>query len=93
MNAQALPIPNPGDWVTVEGAARILGRSKWQVNRYLADQKIRGYRIEGARDRLADRLLWKPEVLEFKRAQTIVARPGVVEQVRRRADEKAGGRA
>lgn len=85
MNAQTLPLPNPGDWVTVEGAARILGKSKAQVIRYVADQRLAGYRFEGARERLADRMLWKAEVLEFKAAMAKFRRPGVVEQVARRA--------
>lgn len=85
MNDQVLPLPNPGDWVTIEGAARILGKSKQQVIRYVADQRIRGYRLEGARERLADRVLWKPEVLEFKRAAATFRRPNVAEQVARRA--------
>lgn len=89
MNGQTLPIPNPDDWVTVDGAVKILGRSKQQVVRYLADQKIRSYRIFGARDRLAERLIWRAELLEFKAAQAKVRKPGVVEQVRRRAEEKA----
>src|SRR3982750_2661588 len=86
MNAQQLPIPNPEDWVTVDGACKILGRSKHQVIRYLADQRIRSYRIYGSRDRLAERLIWRHELLEFKAAQAKVRRPGVVEQVRRRAE-------
>lgn len=91
MNVQTLPLPNPGDWVTVDGAARLLGKSKKQVIRYLADQKIRGYRFYGATDRLAERMIWRADVEDFRKAQLLVSRPGVVEQVRRRAE--AAGRA
>lgn len=89
MNAQTLPIPNPEDWVTIEGAARLLGRSKQQVIRYVADQRLAGYRVYGARDRLAERLLWRADVERFKEAQRTIARPGIVEQVRRRASSAA----
>jgi len=71
--------------VTVDGAARILGRSKRQVIRYLADQRIRGYRFYGSTDRLAERMIWRPELEDFRKAAATFRRPGVVEQVRRRA--------
>lgn len=85
MNVQTLPLPNPGDWVTIDGAAVILGRSKKQVIRYVADQRIRGYRFEGAGPRLADRMIWRAELEEFKEAQRTLARPPLAERLARRA--------
>lgn len=86
MNVQSqLPLPNPEDWVTIEGAARILHRSKAQVIRYVADQRLVGYRLYGSRDRLAERVLWRADVEKFRDAQQVIARPGVVERVQRRA--------
>jgi hypothetical protein len=85
MNVQALPIPNPGDWLTIDGAAMLLGRSKKQVIRYVADQRIRGYRIDGAGPRLADRLLWRAEVEAFRDAQQTVRRPPLATRLERRA--------
>jgi len=86
MNEQKLPIPNPEDWVTVDGAAKLLRKSKQQVIRYMADQRIASYRIYGSRDRLAERLLWRHDVEGYADALRTVKRPGVVEQVRRRAE-------
>lgn len=85
MNVQTLPLPNPGDWVTIDGAAAILGRTKKQVIRYVADQKIRGYRFEGAGPRLADRMIWRAELEKFKAAQQTVRKPPLGERLARRA--------
>lgn len=85
MNVQTLPLPNPGDWLTIDGAAMMLGRSKKQVIRYVAEQRIRGYRIEGSGPRLADRLLWRAEVEAFRDAQRTVRRPPLPERLERRA--------
>lgn len=71
--------------MTIDGAAAILGRSKKQVIRYVADQRIRGYRFEGAGPRLADRMIWRAELEQFKAAQQTVRRPPLGERLARRA--------
>lgn len=92
MNAQTLPLPNPGDWVTVEGAAMIVKRSKSQVIRYMADQRLASYRIYGSRDRLAERLIWRADAEAFRDAMKTVSRPGILTQIeRRRASERRRG--
>ena len=82
---ERLPLPNPEDWITVAGVAKMLGRSQKMVINYLADQRLASYRIQGSRDRLAERLIWRADAERFRDAVKTFRKPGVVEQVRRRA--------
>jgi hypothetical protein len=88
MIAQTLPMPNIGDWCTVRGAAGLLGKSESQVKRYMAEQRIRSYRPLGARDRLAEHLLWVPEVKDFRDAQQKIRRPAAIEAAARAVASK-----
>lgn len=72
MNDQTLPLPNPGDWCTIDGAAEITGKSRRTIARYVELGTLTGYKIHGAGTRGA--LLWVPEVR---------ALAGAVERVRR----------
>ena len=67
MNAQTLPLPNPGDWTTVDGACEILGVSRRTVARMVAAQVLTAYRVRGAGRR--EILLWVPEVREVAQAR------------------------
>lgn len=66
--------------MTVDGAAMRLGKSKRQVLRYMADERLRSYRVFGARDRLADRLLWVADVNELRDALRRVKPPTFVDK-------------
>lgn len=68
MNNQTLPLPNPGDWCTIGGAATLLKLSRRTVERMVADGRLTGYRPYGAPDRVASKLLWLPEVRELAAA-------------------------
>lgn len=68
MNNQTLPLPNPGDWCTIAGAARLLKLSRRTVERMVADGRLTGYLPYGAPDRVASRILWLPEVRELAAA-------------------------
>jgi hypothetical protein len=68
MNDQTLPLPNPGDWCSIRGAARILKLSRRTVERYVALNQLTGYLPFGAPDRIASRILWRPDVDELAKA-------------------------
>lgn len=63
MNDQTLPLPNPGDWCTIDGAAEITGRSRRTIARWVDLGTLTGYRIHGAGRRHV--ILWVPEVREL----------------------------
>lgn len=65
MNNQTLPLPNPGDWCSIAGAARILKKSRRTVERMVANGQLVGYLPFGAPDRIASRMLWRPDVDEL----------------------------
>lgn len=80
---QALPLPNPGDWITVDGAVAILGKSKRQVIRYMADQRLASYRIYGSHDRWPERLIWRRDAEEFRDAMRTLGGRTETKRVRR----------
>lgn len=69
MNAQTLPLPNPGDWTTVPGAAQILGVDVSAVRRMIDAGVLTSYEFPGAGTR---RFLWVPEVRELAAARSRV---------------------
>lgn len=71
MNDQTLPLPNPGDWCTIDGAAEITGKSRRTIARYVELGTLTGYKIKGSPRRGV--LLWVPQVRELA---------GAVERVR-----------
>jgi excisionase family DNA binding protein len=74
MNAQTLPLPNPGDWCAIAGAARRLKVSRRTVERMVMDGRLTGYWPEGAAERPAGAMLWKPQVVELADALNRVRR-------------------
>jgi excisionase family DNA binding protein len=74
MNAQTLPLPNPGDWCAIAGAAKRLKCSRRTVERMVSDGRLIGYWPEGAPTRAASALLWKPDVIELADALERVRR-------------------
>jgi excisionase family DNA binding protein len=73
MNNQALPFPNPGDWVSIAGAAEMLGVSGRTVARMVDDGRLRSFLPEGAFDRPANRILWRADVDDLKCALLVVS--------------------
>jgi hypothetical protein len=65
MDNQTLPLPNPGDWVSVAGAAAITRTSIRTITRRIADGRIKAYLPYGAADRPSNYILWRPEVREL----------------------------
>jgi excisionase family DNA binding protein len=76
MNAQTLPLPNPEDWCSVAGAARLLGVSRRTVERMVLDGRLTGYTPYGGSHRVSAKLLWMPEVRQLSQALARVRRPG-----------------
>lgn len=74
MNAQTLPLPNPGDWCAIAGAARRLKVSRRTVERMVLDGRLTGYWPEGATRRTAAAMLWLPQVVELADALAKVRR-------------------
>lgn len=68
MDNQTLPLPNPGDWVSVAGAAAITRTSVRTITRRIADKRLKAYLPFGAQDRPSNYILWRPEVVELGRA-------------------------
>lgn len=68
MDNQTLPLPNPGDWLTVGAAATRLRKSRRTVERYVALGTLTGYWPEGAVKRAGSAMLWRPQVLELAAA-------------------------
>lgn len=75
MDNQTLPLPNPGDWLAIAGAAEHLAVSRRTVERMIEDGRLTGYWIEGARDRTAAAMLWRADVERLREALKRVRRP------------------
>lgn len=65
MNNQTLPLPNPGDWCTVDAAALIIGVNRRTVARLVDRGVLRKYSFAGSERGV---FLWKPEVIEYAAA-------------------------
>lgn len=69
---QALPLPNPDDWISPAGAAQILKLSLRTLERRIADGVLKSYLPFGAWDVPSSRILWRPEVEAYGRAMATV---------------------
>jgi excisionase family DNA binding protein len=76
MNNQTLPLPNPGDWCSIAGAARLLRVSRRTVERMIVDGRLTGYTPYGGSHRASAKLLWMHEVRQLSEALSRVRRPG-----------------
>jgi excisionase family DNA binding protein len=74
MNNQTLPLPNPGDWCAVAGAAQLLGVSRRTVERMIVDGRLVGYVPYGGSRRVASQILWMHEVRDLAAALARVRR-------------------
>jgi hypothetical protein len=63
MNNQTLPIPNPGDWMTINSAALLLRVDRRTIGRMINKGTLTGYQPYAAPDESAPLLLWRAEVL------------------------------
>lgn len=70
---QTLPLPNPGDWVTTEGAAWLLGVSRRTVERMAAAGTLTAYRPGAGPIERPPAMFWLPEVARVKEARLLVA--------------------
>lgn len=68
MNNQTLPLPNPADWCSTVGAARLLGLSHRTVCRMISDKRLIGYLPYGATPTPSNHILWMPEVRDMAAA-------------------------
>ena len=75
MHNQTLPLPNPGDWISIAAAAARLEVSRRTVERLIEDGRLTGYWIEGARGRTAAAILWRADVQRLREALERVRRP------------------
>lgn len=73
---QALPLPNPNDWVTITGAAHFLGVHRRTIERMIERETLTGYRMWGAADEQVPQMIWKPELMQVKSARARVAAGG-----------------
>lgn len=62
MNNQTLPLPNPGDWMTLDGAAFLLTVSTATVRRMVRDGVLTEYRPLTRLGMRGPLMLWRPEV-------------------------------
>lgn len=72
MNNMTLPLPNPGDWVSVAGAAAILRCSVRTVTRRVREGRLKAYLPYGARDLPNNYILWRKDVADFGKALKLV---------------------
>jgi excisionase family DNA binding protein len=74
MQTEKLPLPNPGDWITINGAAELLDCSRRTVERMVDAGTLQlhvprhgeGERVQG--------WLWYAQVDEVKRARQVLRR-------------------
>lgn len=69
MEQQTLPIPNPGDWMTRQAAAHVLGVDPRTVDRMVENRRLTDHRPIGAPQERPPLLLWREEVRELVRAR------------------------
>lgn len=62
MNQQPLPIPNPTDWLSVKGAAFLLGVSPRTVERLAEKGTLKAYRPYGAPKENPAAMFWRDDV-------------------------------
>lgn len=62
-------IPNPLDWITQTGAAKVLGVHPRTVHRMIVDGYLGVYWPRGGDRELRPKLFWYPEVLELRDAR------------------------
>jgi hypothetical protein len=71
---EALPLPNPGEWMTRRAAADELACSVRSVERMVVDGVLHSYQPQaGRREQRVPMILWAPEVKELARARRRVA--------------------
>jgi len=71
MNHQTLPLPNPGDWLTTEGAAYELGVSRRTVERMAEREVLTPYQPAGGPRETPGPMYWRPEVLRVRDARRL----------------------
>lgn len=76
--APTLPLPNPGDWVTIEWAAAHLGVDRRTVHRWIGKNVLTSYcpRVGPKETKRRHVMLWAVQVEDLKAALQKVAGPG-----------------
>lgn len=75
---QALPLPNPGDWMTGARAAELLGVDRCTISRMVADGILRAYLPQCTPNKTQRfNLFWAAEVEELRQARIRVGRQTV----------------
>jgi excisionase family DNA binding protein len=62
------PSPNPDDWTTISGAARMLYVSERTVHRMIEDGRLRAYEFHACP---GSRFLWAPQVQQLATGRAI----------------------
>lgn len=73
MQQETLPIPNPGDWLTVSATAQALGTSRRTVMRMAARGALRDYSPIGADGEKPTVLFWWADVAKIRAAREAIA--------------------
>lgn len=74
LDMDQLPLPNPGDWITITGAADLLGCSRRTVGRMVAGGQLHAYPPRHGLLEQPLLLLWYPEVQEVLAARKRLGR-------------------
>lgn len=69
MEQQTLPIPNPGEWMTRQAGAYVLGVDPRTVDRMVADGLLTAYRPVGKPGEVVPLILWREQVRELVHAR------------------------
>jgi excisionase family DNA binding protein len=70
MNQDKLPLPNPGDWLSGQQAARVIGIGRGTLYDLMNAGKIHSYRIG------AFRVFWRSEIEAYRDARNLVGGRG-----------------
>lgn len=70
MNNQTLPIPNPGDWLTLNAAAEFLGVSRRTLLRMVEKRALTAYSPYGGFREKSPTMFWRADVAVVEQART-----------------------
>ncbi len=76
MNNTPLPLPNPGEWLTVKATAALLKVDYRTVVRMIERGTLTEHRPWAAPDEKAPVIIWREEAMSVLSARTRLARAG-----------------
>ena len=72
MQMEKLPLPNPEDWITIDGTAELLDVSRRTVTRLIGANTLTLHRPRHRKGERVQGWLWYPQVIAYARALSVV---------------------